>query len=64
MNQKRPEDVSEVEHGPKTACYSNLPYQHPVIFCLCGEYLEGDTWEDVGAAFDEHLAETEKTDAD
>jgi hypothetical protein len=51
--------VPIVVHGPREAIYNNLPTQHPMIVCLCGARFEGgNTWEDVGAEFDEHLRRT------
>ena len=58
---KKP-DPALVVHGPKEAFYNNLPTQHPTIVCLCGVAFEGgDTWEDVGGEFDDHLRESEGT---
>jgi hypothetical protein len=55
---------ASVEHGPDTACYSGgpgEPYYQPWLQCLCGWVSERQpSWEDVGAAFDAHLAEAEK----
>jgi hypothetical protein len=50
-----------VEHGLKTACYSNdgLSFK-PLIICLCGwSSGRGDCfdWEEAGASFDMHLRE-------
>ena len=53
---------SKAEHGPESAYYNNQPYQHPEIRCLCGEIVDGDTWEECGQAFDEHLLEAEVTE--
>lgn len=50
-------DDSEPEHGPASAYYNNLPTQHPEIECLCGEVVEGSSWEECGQAFDEHIEE-------
>ena len=51
-----------VPHGPREAFYNNLPTQHPMIVCLCGKSFDGgNTWEDVGAEFDEHLEQSEGT---
>ncbi len=49
------------EHGVETACYNNLPFQHPVLICLCGYYADsGTNWEEAGADFDEHLSDVAK----
>ena len=47
----------EVVHGVETACYDNLPTQHPVMFCLCGKRVQGFNWEECGGEFDDHLKE-------
>ena len=49
----------EVVHGVETACYDNLPTQHPVMFCLCGKRVQGFNWEECGGEFDDHLKEAE-----
>lgn len=48
-----------VEHGPRLAFYSNLPgpKQNAIIDCLCGWSAGARSWEEVGAYFDEHIAE-------
>jgi hypothetical protein len=51
--------MADQEHGPQEAFYNNLPYQHPMIVCLCGASFEASTWEGVGALFDDHLEETD-----
>jgi hypothetical protein len=49
--------VDRTKHAPKTMQYSDAPCQpHTCILtCLCGTEIRSDTWEGVGAAFDEHL---------
>jgi hypothetical protein len=48
------------EHGPKLAAYKNTGVNHePTFVCLCGDVFVGDSWEEAGAEFDEHLADVE-----
>lgn len=64
---------SAQEHGPDIVCYAEgpgEPYYKPFIQCLCGWSTGWSTvnggprnWEEAGAEFDEHLAETAGDDA-
>jgi hypothetical protein len=51
--------VPEVDHGIEEAIYNNLPFQHPVMICLCGYTTDDDgaasNWEEAGASLDRHL---------
>jgi len=55
------QEENEVTHGAECA-YSGgpgEPYFQPCMWCLCGQHsLRAETWEEVGAAMDEHLRET------
>lgn len=49
----------EQEHGPETACYSRTAFGlEPLIVCLCGWSVQGESWEEVGYDFDAHLDAT------
>jgi hypothetical protein len=54
----------EKQHGPDTVCYANDGFGYkPLIMCLCGWSSKVGacvTWEEAGADFDEHLAETDE----
>lgn len=54
---RKPEPKVE-EHGVDGAVYALTPvgYQ-PTIICLCGEERTGETWEEAGGQFDDHLTE-------
>ena len=55
--------MSEVEHEV-TAVYSGgpgEPYYQPEILCSCGFSTGRElTWAEAGAAYDEHLQESDK----
>ena len=57
-------DDNQSEHGVRAAFYDNLAFLQriggPTIECLCGESFCDTNWEEVGAAFDEHLKEQTK----
>ena len=45
------------EHGVLGAAYQNTGVGLlPTLFCECGEHFQGETWEEAGAVYDEHLA--------
>ena len=47
-------------HGIDGAVYQNTPAGLlPTLFCECGQHFQGDTWEEAGAEYDEHLREAD-----
>jgi hypothetical protein len=52
-----PQVLARTKHAPKTMQYSDAPCQPRtcILTCLCETEIRSDTWEGVGAAFDEHL---------
>lgn len=47
-----------VEHGIEAATYSGghgEPYYQPSMICSCGWGFRDQTWEAVGAEYDQHL---------
>jgi hypothetical protein len=57
---RKPREVEpEIVHGPEVAVYALRSHgsYDPTLVCLCGEEMSGDTWEDAGAYFDDHLSE-------
>lgn len=59
----RKTDLEGKEHGFALACYRLCNYSKadeeilPTLECLCGMWWAGDTWEDAGSYFDDHLAD-------
>lgn len=62
----RTTDLEGKEHGLALACYRKnqpgpaipAPATHevlPTLECVCGMWWAGDTWEDAGSYFDDHL---------
>lgn len=51
------------DHGIEAATYSGgsgEPYFQPSMICTCGWSIRDETWEMVGAKFDEHLKGAEE----
>lgn len=59
------ESIEENDHGIGGAVYAATPGKDgqptwtPSLDCICGETFFGDSWEEVGAALDDHLANIE-----